>query len=44
MVHDILNMLANIFEASVENGIKFLASLYESGLGYSAINTARSTL
>ena len=31
-------------EASVENGIDFLASLYEDGLGYSAINTARSAL
>lgn len=31
-------------EASVENGIEFLASLYKDGLGYSAINTARSAL
>ena len=31
-------------DASVENGIDFLASLYEDGLGYSAINTARSAL
>ena len=29
-------------DASVENGIDFLASLYEDGLGYSAINTARN--
>ena len=29
-------------EASVEYGINFLASLYEDGLGDSAINTARS--
>jgi len=31
-------------DASVEHGIDFLASLYEEGLGYSAINTARSAL
>ena len=31
-------------DTSVENGIDFLASLYEDGLGYSAINTARSAL
>ena len=31
-------------EASVENGIEFLTSLYKAGLGYSAINTARSAL
>ena len=31
-------------KASVENGIEFLASLYKDGLGYSAINTARSAL
>ena len=34
----------NRFSASIENGIDFLASLYEKGLGYSAINTARSAL
>ena len=34
----------NKFRASIENGIDFLASLYEQGLGYSAINTARSAL
>ena len=34
----------NKFTASVENGIDFLASLFEKGLGYSAINTARSAL
>ena len=34
----------NKFNASIENGIDFLASLYEKGLGYSAINTARSAL
>ena len=32
------------FNASIENGIDFLASLYEKDLGYSAINTARSAL
>ena len=31
-------------DASVENGIDFLATLFTSGLGYSAINTARSAL
>jgi len=31
-------------DAGVENGIEFLASLYGDGLGYSAINTARSAL
>ena len=30
--------------ATVENGIDFLATLFNSGLGYSAINTARSAL
>lgn len=34
----------NQFDASVENGIDFLATLFTSGLGYSAINTARSAL
>ena len=34
----------NRFDASVENGIDFLATLFTSGLGYSAINTARSAL
>ena len=34
----------NKFNASIENGTDFLASLYEKGLGYSAINTARSAL
>ena len=32
------------FEPGVENAIEFLVSLYISGLGYSAINTARSAL
>ena len=32
------------FEATVENGIEFLTSLFNKGLGYSAINTARSAL
>ena len=31
-------------DASVENGIDVLATLFTSGLGYSAINTARSAL
>ena len=31
-------------DASVENGIDFLATLFTPGLGYSAINTARSAL
>ena len=30
--------------ATVENGIDFLATLFNSGLGYSAINTAGSAL
>ena len=30
--------------ALVDTGIDFLASLYHDGLGYSAINTARSAL
>ena len=34
----------NLLDASVENGINFLATLFTSGLGYSAINTARSAL
>ena len=32
------------FEATVENGIYFLATLFSAGLGYSAIDTARSSL
>lgn len=32
------------FEATVENGIYFLATLFSAGLGYRAINTARSAL
>ena len=32
------------FEVTVENGIDSLATLFSSGLGYSAINTARSAL
>ncbi|KAK2565661.1 hypothetical protein P5673_010816 [Acropora cervicornis] len=31
-------------EATVANGIDFLATLFSAGLGYSAINTARSAL
>lgn len=34
----------NRLDASVENGIDFLATLVNSGLGYSGINTARSAL
>ena len=34
----------NKYDASIENGIDFLASLYEKGLGYRAINTASSAL
>lgn len=34
----------NRLDASVENGIDFLATLFTSGLGYSAINTARSAM
>ena len=30
--------------SSVEDGINFLAELYDSGIGYSAINTARSAV
>ena len=29
---------------SVEDGINFLAELYDSGIGYSAVNTAKSAL
>lgn len=32
------------FSAPVEEGVNFLAELYDSGVGYSAINTARSAL
>ena len=32
------------FAPGIENAIEFLVSLYNSGLGYSAINTARSAL
>ena len=31
----------DVFQPGVTNGIEFLVSLYKSGLGYSAINTAR---
>ena len=34
----------NRFDAIVENGFDFLATLFTSGLGYSAMNTARSAL
>ena len=32
------------FQPGVTNGIEFLVFLYKSGLGYSAINMARSAL
>ena len=31
-----------MFQPGITNGIEFFVSLYKSGLGYSAINTARS--
>ena len=31
-------------EATIQDGIEFFTSLFNSGLGYSAINTARSAL
>ena len=31
-----------MFLPGITNGIEFIVSLYKSGLGYSAINTARS--
>jgi len=34
----------DVFQSGVKNGIEFLVSLYKSGLGYNAINTAHSTL
>ena len=34
----------NPFSPTVEEGINFLAELFEKGLGYSALNTARSAL
>jgi len=34
----------DVFQPGVTNGIEFLVSLYTSGLGYSAINMARSAL
>ena len=34
----------NPFSASVETGVNFLAELYHTGVGYSAINTARCAL
>ena len=34
----------DVFQPGVTNGIEFLVSLCKSGLGYSAINTARSAL
>ena len=34
----------DVFNPGVDNAIEFLSSLFQSGLGYSAINTARSAL
>ena len=34
----------DVFQPGITNGIEFLVSLYKSGLGYSAVNTARSVL
>ncbi|XP_061187368.1 uncharacterized protein LOC133195519 [Saccostrea echinata] len=34
----------NVFEANVNNVLSFLTELFQSGLGYSCLNTARSAL
>ena len=34
----------DLFQPGVHNGVEFLVSLYNAGLGYSAVNTARSAL
>ena len=34
----------NVFSPTVAQVLEFLTSLYKKGLGYSAINTARSSL
>lgn len=34
----------DLFQPRVHNGVEFLVSLYKAGLGYSAVNTARSAL
>ena len=34
----------DLFLPGVHNGVEFLVSLYKAGLGYSAVNTARSAL
>ena len=34
----------NPFSATIEHGINFLADLYQTGIGYSALNTARCAL
>ena len=34
----------NPFSATIEHGINFLAELYQTGIGYSALNTARCAL
>ena len=34
----------DVFQPNISDAIEFLVSLYQSGLGYSALNTARSAL
>ena len=34
----------DVFKPGLENAVEFLVTLYKSGIGYSAINTARSAL
>ena len=34
----------DLFQPGVHNGVEFLVCLYKAGLGYSAVNTARSAL
>ena len=34
----------DLFQPGVHNGVEFFVSLYKAGLGYSAVNTARSAL
>ena len=34
----------DLFQPGVHDGVEFLVSLYKAGLGYSAVNTARSAL
>ena len=44
MVKILLRQKHRYFQPVVSNGIAFLVSLYKSGLVYSAVKTARSTL